>query len=156
MIELKWMNLADVEVKLWVKLFFFFKESTFLLTAITNPLGDSKCIYIDPHITKNQNVWEWKQKESRSLESLDLNIKREPELFNHSGASPVVQTVKNLPAMQETRVWSPGEGTGYLFQYSGEFHGQRNLMGYTRRGHKESDTTKWLTHSSTILGIAGK
>ena len=32
----------------------------------------------------------------------------------------------------------------------------RNLVGYTPRGHKESDSTEWLTHSSTILGITGK
>ena len=30
----------------------------------------------------------------------------------------------------------------------GEFHGQRNLAGYSPGGHKESDTTKWLsTHT---------
>ena len=33
-------------------------------------------------------------------------------------ASLVTQTVKNLPAMQETRVQSPGEGNGYPLQYS--------------------------------------
>ena len=40
------------------------------------------------------------------------------------GASPVAQTVKNLPAMQETQVQflgsgrSPGEGNGNPLQYS--------------------------------------
>ena len=30
----------------------------------------------------------------------------------------------------------------------GKFHGQRNLVGYNSRGHKESDTVEWLrTHS---------
>ena len=29
---------------------------------------------------------------------------------------------------------------------SGEFHGQRSLVGYSPWGHKESDTTEWLTH----------
>ena len=28
----------------------------------------------------------------------------------------------------------------------GESHGQRSLVGYTPRGHKESDTTKYLTN----------
>ena len=52
------MNLADVEVKL-VRFFFFFKIlSTFLVTAVTDPLDDSKCFYIDPHIAKSQNVRE--------------------------------------------------------------------------------------------------
>ena len=31
----------------------------------------------------------------------------------------------------------------------GEFHGQRSLAGYTPWGHKESDTTEWLTHTHT-------
>ena len=35
-----------------------------------------------------------------------------------SCASLVAQIVKNLPAMSETWVWSPGEGHGYPFQYS--------------------------------------
>ena len=33
-------------------------------------------------------------------------------------ASLVAQAVKNLPAMQETGVQSPGEGNGNQFQYS--------------------------------------
>ena len=42
---------------------------------------------------------------------------------------------------------SPGGGHGNPLQYSClEFHGQRRLVGYT--GHKESDTTKQLTHLS--------
>ena len=32
---------------------------------------------------------------------------------------------------------------------SGEFHGQRSLASYSPWGHKESDTTKQLTHSHT-------
>jgi len=37
----------------------------------------------------------------------------------------------------------------------GEFCGQRSLVGYTLWGHKESDTTEWLTLSlsSSILGF---
>ena len=40
-----------------------------------------------------------------------------------SGASLMAQTVKDLPAMQKTWVWSlgwedPGEGNGYTLQYS--------------------------------------
>ena len=36
----------------------------------------------------------------------------------------------------------PGEGKGYPLQYSGEFHGQRILAGYSPWGCKESDTTE--------------
>ena len=39
---------------------------------------------------------------------------------------------------------SPGEGNGYPV-LPGEFHGQRSLAGYSPLGHKESDTTEWLT-----------
>ena len=38
----------------------------------------------------------------------------------------------------------PGEGNGNPLQYSclGEFHGQRNLVGYSPWGHRESDMTE--------------
>ena len=43
----------------------------------------------------------------------------------------------------------PGEGNGYLLQYSGleKFPGQRSLVGYHPWGHRESDTTELLTLS---------
>ena len=54
---------------------------------------------------------------------------------------------KNLPARQETWVWSLGREDllekGWLpilVFLSGEFHGQRSLVGYSPRGHKKSDT----------------
>ena len=39
---------------------------------------------------------------------------------------------------------SPGEGKGNLLQYflPGEFQGQRNLVGYSPLGRKESNTTE--------------
>ena len=39
---------------------------------------------------------------------------------------------------------SPGEGNGYLLQYSclKKFHGQRSLADYSPAGIKESNTTK--------------
>ena len=57
-------------------------------------------------------------------------------------ASLVAQTVKNLPAMQKTWVWSPGEGNGYALQYSCLENSKDNP-----RGCKHSDTTEWLTLS---------
>ena len=45
---------------------------------------------------------------------------------------------------------SPGEGSGYPFQYSclENPHGQRSLAGYSPWGRKESDTTERLnTHA---------
>ena len=48
---------------------------------------------------------------------------------------------------------SPGEGKGYLLQYSclEEFHGQRSLMSYNSWGHKVSDTTEQLTFTKPIM-----
>ena len=42
---------------------------------------------------------------------------------------------------------SPGEGHGNPLQYScvENPHGQRSLVGYSPRGHKESDTTERLS-----------
>jgi len=42
---------------------------------------------------------------------------------------------------------SPGGGHGNPLQYSclENPHGQRSLVGYSPRGHKELDTTEWLS-----------
>ena len=69
----------------------------------------------------------------------------------------VAQTVKSSPAVQETwfnpwigkfpwrREWLP---TSVFF--SGEFHRQGSLAGYSLWGRKESDTTEWLTLSLSL------
>ena len=66
----------------------------------------------------------------------------------------MAQIVKNLPAMQETQVHSPGQedplekGLGNLPQYFClENSIQRGLVGYSPWGCKESDTTEQLTLS---------
>ena len=65
---------------------------------------------------------------------------------------PVAQTVKNLPAMQETWVQSldqedpwrrAGQSTPVFLP--GESHGQRSLVGYSPWGHKELDVTERLS-----------
>ena len=60
--------------------------------------------------------------------------------------------VKNLPAMQETQVQSLGQEDPWRREclptpvfLPGEFYGQRSLAGYSLWGHKELDTTEWLT-----------
>ena len=60
--------------------------------------------------------------------------------------------VKNLPAVQETRVRSLGwedplekEILSTPVFFPGEFHGQRSLAGYSPPGLKESDVTEQLT-----------
>ena len=55
-------------------------------------------------------------------------------------ASLVAQTVKNLPAMQETGIQPLGwEDLLRKVFLPGEFHGQRSLAGYSPWGCKESD-----------------
>ena len=47
--------------------------------------------------------------------------------------------------MQETGVWSLGQEDPrekVATHSRGEFHGQRNLVGYSSWGRKESDTTE--------------
>ena len=60
--------------------------------------------------------------------------------------------VKNLPAVQETRVRSLGwkdplekEVLSTPVFLPGECHGQRSLTGYSPQGGKESDMTERLT-----------
>ena len=73
-------------------------------------------------------------------------------------ASLVAQSVKCLPAMQETWVLSlgwedcPGGGHGNWCQYSclENPHGQRSLAGYSPWGHKELDMTEQLSTAQHI------
>ena len=64
-------------------------------------------------------------------------------------ASLVAQIVKNLPARQETRVWSLGREDLWKREWlsppvflPGEFHGQEPSRA-TVHGVSESDTTEW-------------
>ena len=65
--------------------------------------------------------------------------------------------IGNLPAVQETQVQSldqddlleKGMATHSSF-LPRESHGQRSLVGYRPWGHKESDMTEQLTHTSII------
>ena len=72
----------------------------------------------------------------------------------HRGTSLVAQMAKNLPAMWETQVQSLGQEDPLEKDMqltpvflSGEFRGQRSLVGYSPWGHKESDTTERLNNS---------
>ena len=70
-------------------------------------------------------------------------------LLRTIGASLVAQMVKNLPAMEETRVQSLGQEDPLekgmvptpVF-LPGKFHGQRSMAGYSSWGHKELDMTE--------------
>ena len=76
---------------------------------------------------------------------------------HHGWNSLVAQTVKNLPAMQETgfdssvrKILWRKEWLSTLVFLPGQFHGQRSLVGYSPWGWKESDTTEQL-----ILSLSG-
>ena len=78
-----------------------------------------------------------------------------------SGASLVAQTVKNMPAMQETWVRSLGwedpleEGMeAHFYILAWRIPMKRSLVGYSPRGHKESDTTERLSTEHTQHNIA--
>ena len=75
-----------------------------------------------------------------------------------SWASLIAQMVNNLPVMQKTGVWSPGQEDPWRREclptpvfLPGEFHGERSLVGYNSWGHKELDTTEWLTSSPCLI-----
>ena len=100
---------------------------------------------------------------SPSISLRDLGVQKilcvcERDTHIHTNIiTSVAQTVKNLPAMQETHVRSLGHEdplekgmeTTPVF-LPGEFHGQRNLMGYSPWSCKESDTTEQLTQIHII------
>ena len=62
--------------------------------------------------------------------------------------------VKNLPAMQDTQVWSLGqedllekEMATHSSVLAWRIHRERSQVGYSPEGHKESDMTERLTLS---------
>ena len=73
-------------------------------------------------------------------------------------ASLVAQMVKNLLAMRETWVqflgWEDSLEKGRVLTpifLSGEFYGQRSLVGYSPWGRKESDMSERLTLSLSVI-----
>ena len=67
-------------------------------------------------------------------------------------ASLLAQMVKNLPAVQETRLPFPSRKIPWRREWlltpvflPGEFHGQGSLEGYSPWSCKESDTAEQLT-----------
>ena len=84
-------------------------------------------------------------------------------LYKLNGKCPrslLVQTVKNLPAMQETQVPSLGredplerEMATHSVFLPGEFYGQRSLTGYRPWDRKELYITEGLTHATETLVI---
>ena len=82
-------------------------------------------------------------------------------IYVYTLASLMAQTVKNLPAMLETWVWtpelvrSPGEGNGYPLQYSSLENPMDRLqsMGLQRNGHNWVNFTFTYTYSHTYACV---
>ena len=106
--------------------------------------------YLEEHV-KNLPQWLWIHRVLLVvLPTFTLCILK--LCYEVHGASLVAQTVKNLPAMQETRILSLGEKIPQRRAWQpvsvflpGEYHEQRSLVGYSPWAHQESDTTKRLT-----------
>ena len=87
-----------------------------------------------------------------------MQIKREFDLFKEQLASLVAQTVKNLPAVQETQVqsqgweYTPGEGNGNPLQYSFlENPMDRGAWQATVHGFAKNRT--WLNNQHTLVEV---
>ena len=94
-----------------------------------------------------------------------LLILEEAAVIMPSGLLPNGWAVTNSPAVQETkemqvrslgvedpwrRKWQPTPV--FLPEKS---HGQRSLVGYHQKGHKELDTTEWLSMYTHIIPLEG-
>ena len=76
-------------------------------------------------------------------------------VLKHALNFPVAQTVKNVPAMQETRVrslgWEDPLEKGMAIHssiLSWRIPWQRSLAGYSSWGCKELDVAEWITHTN--------
>ena len=68
----------------------------------------------------------------------------------------MVQTIKNLPGIQETWVWSLGQEDPLVptpVFLPGEFHGQRSLEDYSTWSRKELDTTEQLISANIFTSV---
>ena len=69
----------------------------------------------------------------------------------------MAQLVKNLPAMQETPVrflgWedSPGEGKGYLLQYSGLEKSMDNTVNEIAKSQAQLNDFHWHITTKTLI-----
>ena len=92
---------------------------------------------------------------TRWIWPLSITIPSQYSPRSYCRASLVDQMVKNLPAMWETQVRSLDQEDPLEKEWlptpvflPGESHGPRSLTGYHPQGHKDLDTTKWLTTMS--------
>ena len=98
----------------------------------------------------------WEQVSFKAL--LDLWLLR--ALQHLCYGFPAGSVIKNPPAVQETWVQSLGQKAPPRRTWQpnavflpGKPHGQRSLLGYSPRGHTESDMTEWRNNSSSRSNV---
>ena len=90
-------------------------------------------------IAKNKiNVNKWNNKKTRKCVHTHIKNKKKEEGWEHWSLQTKEQHKNHTPTLRR-RAWQP---TSVFLP--GESHGQKNLVGYSPWGHKESDRTKWL------------
>ena len=97
---------------------------------------------------------------TKSRHLLKMKVKERGKLLKQWGFSGDSE-VKNLPAMQETRVQRLGREdplekgmATHSNTIPGEFHGQKNLVGYSTRGRRVEH--HWATDTFTFPLIRNK
>ena len=129
--------------------FFFLLQTYFILFCFYSYCASQYCIFLQSEV-----LWHHFQ----MMVHLPIYLPFEWLLFLPiNGASLVAQTVKNLPAMQETWVWSPVRKIPWRREWlptavflPGEFHWQMNLVGYSPWGLKESDMIEQIRISTWL------
>ena len=129
--------------------FFFLLQTYFILFCFYSYCVSQYCIFLQSEV-----LWHHFQ----MMVHLPIYLPFEWLLFLPiNGASLVAQTVKNLPAMQETWVWSPVRKIPWRREWlptavflPGEFRWQMNLVGYSPWGLKESDMIEQIRISTWL------
>jgi len=111
-----------------------------LICSVTINLGAAIGTEIESIMGSSPRMW------SRDKDRLYLSKRWDVQ---HMSYRQVLQ-------MWETWVWSLGwkdplerEWSPTPVFWPGEYHGQRNLVGYSPWGRKESDPIEWLSHTHT-------
>ena len=128
---------------------FFNKYTVGLPYSHIRDLRIQSTVGISFHIWLNSQMWKYR------CSGLTTGLK-DPWIWVHlgePGVSLVAQRVQNLPAMQETWVWSLSQEDPLEkeMQSTPVFLPGESLVGYSPWGHNESDMTEQLTLSSVTF-----
>ena len=126
-------------------LFYTFNDTSALLSRIEHCMRESSHLSDSFHFFSSQ-----KRKKMSFILDAYCNLDM-PFTFFYLEFG-LAQGVKNLPAMQETWVWTLGQEDPWIRKWqptpvflSGKSHGWRSLVGYSPWGRKEWDMPEQLT-----------